>query len=115
MKIGILGSGVVPQSLGAGFLRHGHQVMLGSGTPAKLADWSSQHSGARTGSFADAAGFGDIVVLSVKGTAAAAALRAAGAERLAGKTVIDTTNPIADAPPVAGVLQFFTGPNESLL
>jgi hypothetical protein len=38
----------------------------------------------------------------------------AGAENLAGKTVIDATNPIADAPPVDGVLQYFTGPNESL-
>jgi len=115
MKIGILGSGAVAQALGAGFLKHGHQVLLGSGTPAKLAAWAGQHAGAQVGSFADAAGFGDIAVLAVKGTAAAQALRAAGAQRLAGKTVIDATNPIADAPPVNGVLQFFTGPNESLL
>jgi predicted dinucleotide-binding enzyme len=114
MKIGILGSGAVAQALGAGFLKHGHQVLLGSGTPAKLADWAAQHPGARVGSFADAAGFGDIVVLAVKGLAAADAVRAAGPQRLAGKTVIDTTNPIADAAPVAGVLRFFTGPDESL-
>jgi 8-hydroxy-5-deazaflavin:NADPH oxidoreductase len=54
-------------------------------------------------------------VLAVKGTAAVAVLRAAGAASLAGKTVIDATNPIADAPPVHGVLRYFTGPNESLL
>jgi 8-hydroxy-5-deazaflavin:NADPH oxidoreductase len=114
MKIGILGSGAVAQALGAGFLKHGHQVLLGSGTPAKLADWAAQHPGARVGSFADAAGFGDIAVLAVKGHAAADAVRAAGLQRLAGKAVIDTTNPIADAAPVAGVLQFFTGPGESL-
>ena len=114
MKIGILGSGTVAQTLGAGFLKHGHEVMLGSSSPSKLADWSAQNTQGRVGSFADAAGFGDIAVLSVKGTAALAALRAVGAQRLAGKVVIDTTNPIADAPPVDGVLQFFTGPNESL-
>jgi predicted dinucleotide-binding enzyme len=115
MKIGILGSGVVAHSLGAGLLKHGHDVLLGTGSPDKLAGWAAQHAGARAGSFADAASFGDIVILSVKGTAAVAAVRAAGAQRLAGKTVIDTTNPIADAPPASGVLQFFTGPNDSLL
>ena len=115
MKIGILGSGIVAQTLGAGFLQRGHQVLLGTGTPAKLDDWAAQHREGRVGSFADAAGFGDVVVLAVKGSAALAALRTAGAAALRGKTVIDTTNPIADAPPVNGVLQYFTGPNESLL
>jgi len=115
MKIGILGSGNVAQSLGAGLLKHGHEVALGTGSPAKLADWSAQHPKARIGSFADAAEFGELVILSVKGKAAVEAVRQAGAQRLAGKTVIDTTNPIADAAPVDGVLSFFTGPNESLL
>ncbi|HEV2713840.1 MAG TPA: DNA-binding protein, partial [Terriglobales bacterium] len=49
------------------------------------------------------------------GSVAAAALRAAGAENLAGKTIIDACNPIADSAPVNGVLKFFTGPNESLM
>ena len=53
-------------------------------------------------------------MLSVKGTAAIAAVEACG-DALDGKTIIDTTNPIADAPPVSGVLSFFTGPNESLM
>lgn len=115
MKIGILGSGDVAKALGAGFLKHGHEVMLGTGTPAKLADWSAEHPGVRIGRFADAAGFADIAVLAVKGTAAIAALSSAGAERLAGKAVIDTTNPIADAAPVDGVFQYFTERNDSLL
>ncbi|HJV59316.1 MAG TPA: NAD(P)-binding domain-containing protein [Albitalea sp.] len=115
MKIGILGSGVVAQALGAGFVARGHDVILGTGTPAKLAEWSAQHGKARVGTFADAAAFADIVVLAVKGTAALAAVKAAGPASLAGKTVIDTTNPIADAPPVNGVLQFFTSGNDSLL
>jgi 8-hydroxy-5-deazaflavin:NADPH oxidoreductase len=115
MKIGILGSGDVAKALAAGFLENGHEVTLGTRTPDKLVEWSARHPQARIGSFADAAGFADIAVLSVKGTAAVAAVKEAGAHRLAGKTVIDTSNPISDAAPVDGVLQFFTGPNDSLL
>ena len=115
MKIGILGSGDVAKSLGAGLRRKGHDVMLGTSNPTKLAAWVAGSGGVRTGSFADAAAFGELAVLAVKGTAAVAAVKAAGAQALAGKPVIDATNPIADKPPVNGVLQFFTGPNESLL
>ena len=69
----------------------------------------------QVGSFADAASFGDVVILAVQGTAAIAAVPLVGTSVMAGKVVIDATNPIADKPPVNGVLQFFTGPNESLL
>ena len=113
MKIGILGSGDVAKALGGGFLKHGHDVTIGTRTPAKLADWAKQHPMARIGSFADAAQFAELGVLAVKGSAAADVLKAAGAANLAGKTVIDTTNPIADAPPVNGVLQFYTSLDES--
>jgi len=115
MKIGILGSGTVAQSLGAGLRRKGHDVMLGTSSPAKLAGWAATSGGVQVGSFADAAAFGQLAVLAVKGHAAVAAVKAAGPQALAGKAVIDTCNPIADAAPVNGVLQFFTGPNESLL
>jgi 8-hydroxy-5-deazaflavin:NADPH oxidoreductase len=115
MKIGVLGSGEVGQVLAAGFLKHGHAVSVGTRDSSKLADWAKSNSGARIGSFADAARFGELVVLAVKGTAAADALRLAGADALAGKPVIDTTNPIADAPPVKGVLKYFTDLNESLM
>ena len=115
MKIGILGSGTVAQTLASGFHKHGHEVKAGSRTPAKLADWAAKNPGISTGTFAEAASFGDLLVLAVKGNAASHALTLAGAENLAGKTIIDTTNPIADAPPVNGVLQFFTGPNQSLM
>ena len=57
----------------------------------------------------------DVIVLAVKGSVADEALRIGGANNLHGKIVIDTTNPLADAPPVDGVLQVFTGPNESLM
>jgi predicted dinucleotide-binding enzyme len=55
------------------------------------------------------------VVLAVKGSAAEAALEEAGIANLAGKTVVDATNPLADAPPQNGVLSFFTNAGESLM
>src|SRR2546425_9544199 len=106
MKIGILGSGVVGQALGAGFIKHGHEVILGTREAAKVVDWAARNPSARVDGVAEAASFGELIVLAVKGTVAAAALRLAGAENLAGKIVIDATNPIADTPPVNGVLGF---------
>jgi 8-hydroxy-5-deazaflavin:NADPH oxidoreductase len=115
MKIGVLGSGVVAQTLGAGFLKHGYEVMAGTRDQTKLMEWATANPKAFLGSFSEAAAFGDVIVLAVKGTASPEALRAAGSARLAGKVVIDTTNPIADAPPTDGVLSFFTKANESLM
>lgn len=115
MKVGILGSGDVAKSLGSGFLKHGHDVTMGTRSATKLADWSKQNPNGNVSSFADAAKFGEVVVLAVKGTAASDALRAATAVNLAGKPVIDATNPIADAPPTNGVLKFFTTLDESLM
>ncbi len=114
MKITILGSGNVATTLAAGFLTRGDSVMLGTRNAAKLADWQAQHPQAQVGSVEQAAAFGELAVLAVKGGAASAALRQAGVG-LAGKVVIDVTNPIGDAPPVNGVLNLFTGPNQSLL
>jgi 8-hydroxy-5-deazaflavin:NADPH oxidoreductase len=115
MNVGILGSGDVAKALAAGFLKHGHNVVMGTRDPAKLADWLAQQRGARASSFSEAAQFGEVVVLAVKGTVALEALRAAGAANLAGKPVIDATNPIADAPPTNGVLKFFTNLDDSLM
>jgi hypothetical protein len=115
-KIGIIGSGVVGQTLANGFIRHGYEVMIGTNTPAKHEELKAKTKGqAQIGSFAETAAFGEIVVLATKGTAAESALQAAGVSNLRNKTVIDTTNPIADAPPVNGVLQYFTSQNESLM
>jgi len=115
MKIGIIGSAVVAQSLARGFLKHGHGVTMGTRHPEKLNDWRARNPNARIGSFGDAASSGEVVVLAVKGTAAAEALRQAGAAHLDGKVVIDTTNPIADAPPDHGVLKFFTSLDDLLM
>jgi len=115
-NIGILGSGMVATTLANGFIKHGYKVFVGSGHPAKLDNWLAKHSkDATTGSFADAAKFGELLALAVKGSAAEAVLQSAGAENLAGKTILDTSNPIEDAPPVNGVLSFFTAPNASLM
>ena len=71
MKVGVLGSGDVAKALAGGFLKHGHAVKMGSRMPAKLTDWVKQHPKGQVGSFADAARFGELVVLAVKGTVAA--------------------------------------------
>lgn len=108
-NIGILGSGAVAKALGAGFIKHGYNVMLGTTNPAKLDDWKGKNPAAQIGSFEDAAKFGDIVVIAVKGHAAVDVVTGAGITHLAGKTVIDTTNPIDETkPPVNGVLNYFT-------
>lgn len=113
-KIGVIGSATVGQTLAAGFKKHGHDVRIGSRTPAKLAEFSKS-SGIQAGTFADVAAWADAVVLAVSGKVAEEAVRQAGEANLGGKVVIDATNPIADAPPVDGVIQYFTGPNESLM
>jgi predicted dinucleotide-binding enzyme len=115
MKVGVLGSGDVAKALAAGFIKHGHQVTLGTRDAGKLKDFVAQHKGAQAASFADAAKFGELVVLAVKGNVALDALKAAGAANLSGKPVIDSTNPIADAPPENGVLKFFTDLDQSLM
>jgi 8-hydroxy-5-deazaflavin:NADPH oxidoreductase len=116
MKVGVIGSGVVGQALGSGFLKHGHEVMLGTRNPDKpeVTKWVSANPGARVGGFQEAASFGDFVVLATLGTVAESALEQAGLDNLAGKTILDATNPLTEGPPEDGVLPFFTGPNESL-
>jgi len=115
-RVGVIGSGVVGRVLADGFLRHGYEVKIGSREPEKLADWQ-QRGGERAslGSVPEAAAFGDLVVLAVKGTAAEKAVSLCGPDALAGKTVIDTTNPIAESPPEHGVLRYFTNFDESLM
>ena len=115
-KIGIIGSGPVGRSLAAGFLKNGYEVMMGSREPSKLLEWKKTAGpNAVTGNFTETAKFGEIIVLAVKGKVAKDALGIAGAENLSGKIVIDTTNPIDDAPPEKGVLKFFTTLDKSLM
>jgi 8-hydroxy-5-deazaflavin:NADPH oxidoreductase len=114
-KIGIIGSGVVGQTLAKGFAKHGYAVMIGTGKKEKYEELKAKTNGQAVGSFEEVAKFGEIIVLATKGTAAESALNMAGPGNLASKVVIDTTNPIADTPPVNGVLSYFTPVNESLM
>lgn len=114
-KIGVLGSGMVGETLANGFLKHGYDVMRGSRDAAKLGEWK-QKAGAKasTGTFAETIRFGEILVLAVKGGAAEAVV-AEHRSALAGKIVLDTTNPIADAPPKDGMVKYFTSLEDSLM
>lgn len=114
-KVAVLGSGPVGETLANGFLRHGYAVMRGSRDVGKLQKWHDGATGeAAVGTFEAAATWSELVVLAVKGTAAELIIKAI-APALDGKPVLDTTNPIADAPPTNGVLTYFTAQNESLM
>lgn len=117
LKIGIIGSGIVGRVLGKAFLTEGHPVLLGTRDTQKeeVVKWKEENPDAQTGSFADAAAFADIIVLATGGAVTEEAIQLAGTARFTGKTIIDATNPIAQAPPVNGVLPFFTTPNSSLM
>jgi|SRR5215207_1374405 len=115
MKVGVLGSGDVAKTLAGGFLKHGHQVTVGTRDPSKLAEWARTNPGAAISSFAGAARFGEVEVLAVNGAAASDVLRSAGSDNLSGKTVIDVTNPIANTPPENGAIKYFTNLDESLM
>lgn len=114
-KVGILGSGQVAQRLAQGFVQKGYAVCVGTRDQDKLSQWLTKSGLAVTlGSFEEAAAFGDIIVLAVRGTAAEELVQKL-ASRLSGKTVIDATNPISNEPPENGVLRFFTQINKSLM
>jgi len=117
MKVGILGSAAVGQALGKGFLSEGNEVMIGTRDVSKdsLVRWQKENPTAKLGSFADTAKFGELIVLAVSGDVAEKVIELAGKENLSNKVVIDTTNPIAKAPPENGVLKFFTSLDRSLM
>ncbi len=114
-KVGILGTGMVGQVLASGFLNHGHEVMIATRDASKIADWLDKNPGGKVGDHKAVAKWADIIVLATKGTAAEAAIRLCDSADLAGKIIIDATNPIADAPPTNGVLHYFTTLEESLM
>ncbi len=114
MKVGIVGSGDVARSLGKGFVELGDEVRLGSRTPDSdaLKAWTAAvGSRGTTGSFADAAGFGDLVVLASHGVENENAIRLAGPRQFGRKIVIDTTNPLAFTPDHRPLLAY--GGNDS--
>jgi predicted dinucleotide-binding enzyme len=99
MKIGILGSAVVAKVMGAGLIGLGHEVKLGSREPSKLREWVKENGAkASAGSPGEAAAFGEVLFLCMKGEAAVDVVRQAGIENFAGKTVVDVTNPLVPSP-----------------
>jgi predicted dinucleotide-binding enzyme len=113
-RFGVLGSGEVGRTLAKGLAANGYEVRIGTRTPGKLADFSKT-TGIPAGTFQAVAEWAEAAVLAVLGTAALDAVALAGPNNLAGKLVIDTTNPTSNEPPEDGVLRYFTGPNESLM
>ncbi|MFL5480778.1 MAG: NADPH-dependent F420 reductase [Gemmatimonadaceae bacterium] len=97
MKIGILGTGIVGKTLGTALAKRGHDVRMGSRKSGgeKARAWVKDSAGKTSeGSFADAAGFGEIVFNCTAGQASLDALRQAGALNLRGKIIIDVSNPL---------------------
>ena len=115
MKIGVLGTGMVGSAIASRLAALGHEVKMGAREAGneKARRWAeSAGKGASSGTFADAAKFGEIVFSATLGTAALDALRAAGKENVRGKVLVDVSNPLdfsKGAPPT-----LFTGPGDSL-
>jgi predicted dinucleotide-binding enzyme len=105
MKVGILGTGDVGRTLGGGFIGLGYEVKIGSRKPAKkeVKDWVSKYGPrASAGTYAQAAAFAELAVLAIPWSGAENAIKLAGSKNLAGKIVIDVTNPLvfpSNAPP----------------
>ena len=94
-KIGILGSGMVGQSLAMGFLKLNYEIKIGTRETGKLKDWLKQAGkNASAGSFEDAAKFGGIIILCTKWEGAENAINLAGKKNFSGKILIDVTNPL---------------------
>lgn len=97
MKIGVLGTGGVGQTLASALVAGGHEVKMGSrqaGNEKAVAWARGAGDSASEGSFADAAAFADLVVNATAGAASVQALESAGADALAGKVILDVSNPL---------------------
>jgi 8-hydroxy-5-deazaflavin:NADPH oxidoreductase len=114
MNVGVLGSGDVAQALGRGFAACGHDVMLGTREPRTdtLDAWKKEAGAhARVGTMAEAANFGEVVVLAVRGSVAHDAIELAGGPGFDGKVVIDVMNPLDFS---SGGPALFVGHTDSL-
>ena len=117
MKIGILGSGIVGRVLAAAFVNEGHHVGLGTRDVSKeeLVKFKADNPAITLDGFAETSAAADIIVLAVKGDIVLDVIDQSGKGNFSNKIVIDATNPIADKPPVNGVLSFFTNSDNSLM
>jgi len=97
MKIGILGTGMVGEALGTKFVQLGHQVKMGSRTASNesAANWvKSSGPNASQGTFSDAAAFGEMVFICLKGTAFLEVAKTLNATAMVGKVLVDVSNPL---------------------
>ena len=97
MKIAVLGTGVVGETIASKLVALGHEVKMGSRSAnnEKAAAWVKK-AGAKAsqGTFADAAAFGELLFNCTLGTGSIPALEAAGKENLKGKILLDLSNPL---------------------
>lgn len=108
MNIGVLGTGMVGQTLAAVLAALGHDVVIGTRDPAAtmarsesdgfgnppLRVWRAQHPAIGLGTYADAAGHGDMLINATNGGGALAALHSAGADAIGAKVLVDVSNPL---------------------
>ena len=108
MQIGILGTGIVGQTIAAALSAKGHSVMIGTRDPKStmerdtgnafdktpFRDWQAQHPSVKLGTFDEAARFGEVLVNATSGSGALPALQAAGADALGEKILLDIANPL---------------------
>lgn len=115
MKIGVLGTGMVGQTIGSKLLDLGHDVCMGAreANNAKAAEWVRTNTGtARQGTFAAAAEHGELLFNCTNGMGSLAALQAAGADALGNKLLLDISNPLDFSKGMPPTL--FTGTGDSL-
>jgi len=117
MKIGVMGSGEVGQTLASAFLKESNHVMLGTRNTSKdeVIKWKKENPSGQIGTFEETAKFGELLVLATAGDVIEKVITMAGPLNFSNKVVIDVTNPIDKQPPVNGVLKFFTSLDESLM
>lgn len=97
MKIGVLGTGMVGNTIGSKLIQLGHEVKMGSRTAGneKAAEWVKKSgSKASQGTFSDAASFGEVVFNCTSGGGSLEALKLAGENNLKDKVLIDIANPL---------------------
>ena len=108
VKVGILGTGVVGQTLAGKLTELGYPVTIGTRDVSKtmantdrnpyggapFAEWHKQYGQVKLGTFAEAARFGDIIFICTNGAATLDALKQAKPDNFKGKTVVDISNPL---------------------
>src|SRR5215831_12485953 len=95
MRVGVFGTGMVGDAIASKLIALGHEVMMGSreASNPKAVSWAKRVGPrAQAGAFADAAKFGEVLFNCTNGANSISALRAAGEDYLAGKTLIDVAN-----------------------